>query len=391
MGLTAADAFHRAFPGKTVLVTGHTGFKGAWLSLWLAELKANVVGLSLAPEGRPNLYEQLGLGSLVESRIGDVRDAAFVQKTISETKPQIVFHLAAQSLVRRSYRDPAGTFETNVLGTANILEAVRRNGRVRVCQIVTSDKCYLNDGTSRAFKETDPLGGRDPYSASKACAEHVTAAYRESFPKAGTLPLSISSARAGNVIGGGDWAEDRILPDCIRALSQGRPVEVRNPKAVRPWQHVLEPLSGYLWLAARQLESPAEFAEAWNFGPPLDRTHSVRELVERTIRLWDGGTWIPSNAQDAPHEAPTLQLNSTKAGKRLGWNPVYDFEEALLESVKWYKSCGEKAGADVSDFSICQIRDYCARAASMRLPWTRDEAARPSRMACAPASKPGQL
>ncbi|MDE2490767.1 MAG: CDP-glucose 4,6-dehydratase, partial [Elusimicrobia bacterium] len=268
-GLEVTDAFGGAFRGRRVLVTGHTGFKGSWLSLWLAELGAEVSGYALAPDESQALFGRLGLERRTDSRLGDVRDAALLEKTLRETRPEIVFHLAAQPLVRASYAAPAETFAVNVQGTANVLDSVRRTETARAVVVVTTDKVYENREDGRAYREDDRLGGRDPYSASKAAAEIVAASYRASFFSAPGA-ASIATARAGNVIGGGDDAADRLLPDCVRALTAGRDVVVRNPASVRPWQHVLEPLSGYLRLAERQLAEPARFASAWNFGPSLD-------------------------------------------------------------------------------------------------------------------------
>ncbi|MFA5138742.1 MAG: CDP-glucose 4,6-dehydratase [Elusimicrobiota bacterium] len=325
-----------AFSGKTVLVTGHTGFKGSWLSLWLLRLGAEVVGYSLAPDTEPSLFSQLGLSGLMESRIGDVRDSKSLNAAFLSAKPEFVFHLAAQALVRRSYEDPVNTFTTNVEGTARVLEAVRKTDSVRVCQIITSDKCYENRESPRPYREDDPLGGHDPYSASKACAEIAVSSWRRSFFRKGDV--SVSSCRAGNVIGGGDWAEDRIVPDCIRSLMAGRDIPVRRPRSIRPWQFVLEPLSGYLMLAAAQRREPAKFAGAWNFGPQEDKALTAAELVDRVIRRWGEGRWVAAEDPSAPHEAGLLRLDSGKARDILGWKPTYGVEQAVDETVSWYRS-----------------------------------------------------
>lgn len=359
--------FGNAFAGRNVLVTGHTGFKGAWLSLWLKELGANVVGYALSPNNEPCLYSQLDLEKLIDSRIGDVRDAALLEKTVQETRPEIVFHLAAQSLVRLSYEQPAETFATNVQGTANLLDAVRRTDSVRVCQVITTDKCYENLETDRAYREDDRLGGRDPYSASKACAEFVVSSYRNSFFP--TNAVSLSSARAGNVIGGGDWARDRLVPDCVRALAAGQPALVRNPRSVRPWQFVLEPLSGYLRLAALQLAEPARFAEAWNFGPEAGDTRTAAQIADLVVRAWGSGRWASPNVDSAaPHEAGQLRLDSGKARERLQWRPAYNVEKGLAQSVAWYRASRE-TGFDACAFSRRQILEYSDAAHAAGITW----------------------
>ena len=355
--------FGGAFSGRTVLVTGHTGFKGAWLSLWLRELGANVVGYALAPNTKPSLFEQLGLAKLVDSRLGDVRDAALLEKILRETRPEIVFHLAAQPLVRLSYEQPAETFATNVSGTANLLDAVRHADSVRAVTVITTDKCYENRETDQAYREDDRLGGRDPYSASKACAELVVSSYRASFFSAGAAKrhrASVSTARAGNVIGGGDWATDRLIPDCLRALAAGKPISVRNPKSVRPWQHVLEPLSGYLRLAALQLAEPEKYAEAWNFGPSEGDARTAADVADLVVRAWGSGCWSsPAADGPQPHEAGLLRLDSTKARERLSWRPVYGVDEAVAKTVAWHRAAAQP-GFDALAFTRAQLADYTA-------------------------------
>lgn len=334
------------FSGRHVLVTGHTGFKGGWLTLWLRELGAEVHGFSLNPEAG-GLFEEARIGDLLASQcFGDVRDRATLTDYVRTTRPEIVFHLAAQALVLESYREPATTWETNVQGTINLMEAVRETRGVRVCQVVTSDKCYENAGRVCAFRETDPMGGHDPYSSSKGAAELAVAAWRQSFfpPQRITEHgVSLSSVRAGNVIGGGDWAKDRIIPDCVRALAAGKPVLVRNPGAVRPWQHVLEPLSGYLALAARQWQEPAAFADGFNFGPLPSGNMTVGQVADLAVGAWGGGTWEhratagESVTKSQLHEASFLKLDITKASTLLDWQPVYKPAEAVAETITWYR------------------------------------------------------
>jgi CDP-glucose 4,6-dehydratase len=366
-------AFGGAFAGKTVLATGHTGFKGAWLCLWLKELGARVVGLSLPPAAKPNLFERTGLASLMESHFADLREPGPVARLLRQSRPQIVFHLAAQALVRSSYEDPAGTFSTNVLGTVNLLDAVRAAPSVRVCQVITSDKCYENRETDHAYNESDRLGGHDPYSASKACAELVVSSYRDSFFPPAQIKrhrVSLSSARAGNVIGGGDWAKDRLIPDCVRCLRAGQPILVRNPGSVRPWQHVLEPLGGYLRLAALQLKDPARYAQAWNFGPS-SRTAKVADVVDLAIGHWGGGkrSSPAASRRGAPHEARLLRLDCGKARRLLGWRPVYSLEQGIAETIRWYRGFYLERGFDPLSFTRGQIRDYVAAAQGQKWLW----------------------
>jgi CDP-glucose 4,6-dehydratase len=363
--------------GRRVLVTGHTGFKGAWLSLWLESLGASVAGLSLAPPSSPSLHELVGAPS---SPPVDVRDFEAVAAAVSSASPSVVFHLAAQPLVRRSYAGPAETFAVNVQGTAHVLDAARRAGGVEAIVVVTSDKCYEPvEGSDWGHRETDRLGGRDPYSASKAAAEIVCAAYRSSFE----LPLA--TARAGNVIGGGDWGADRLLPDVMRAALEGTPVELRSPGAVRPWQHVLNPLSGYLLLAERLAartpsasDGPAAVgapaaagatgaasgapsaAGAWNFGPSADEALPVRALVARIASLWGREIAVTSQPGDHPRETATLRLDSTRARVRLGWQPAWDLDEGLRAIVDWYRAY--ERGADLREVTLAQIAAYQAAA-----------------------------
>jgi CDP-glucose 4,6-dehydratase len=344
--------------GRRVLLTGHTGFKGAWLSLWLQALGAQVSGLAPGPPTRPSLYELAGLAAGMElERDCDVRDAEAVRGALREARPEVVLHLAAQPMVRRSLRDPALTYAVNVLGTVNVLEAVRLEPRdVRAVVVVTSDKCYENPGDrSRRFVEGDPLGGSDPYSSSKACAELVTASYRRSFfstDDSSPPGPRIASARAGNVIGGGDWGEDRLIGDIVRAVGAGETVKVRNPDAVRPWQHVLNPLSGYLLLAQELCGSPPA-AQAWNFGPRDGDARTVGWIVERLEALWGGALRWELDGAENPPEASHLALDSSKAERELGWRAEWDLGEALQRIVQWHEA--ERRGEDIRATSLAQI------------------------------------
>jgi len=325
------NGFGGVYRGRRVLVTGHTGFKGSWLTLWLKALGAEVTGLALDPDTAPAHWDLLGLD--IDDRRGDIGDAASVARLMQERAPEVVFHLAAQPLVRRSYRDPLLTWSTNVMGTANVLEACRHCPSVRAVVVVTTDKCYENREWEWGYRENDRLGGRDPYSASKAAVELVASSYRAAFfASAGPL---VATARAGNVIGGGDWSEDRLVPDAVRALAAARVLEVRSPGATRPWQHVLEPLSGYLALAQRLLEGRREFAEAWNFGPGAEGNLTVCELLTAFQAKWPALEWR-ATAGDEPHEGRLLQLESTKAQRRLAWRPVWTIREAVAATAEWY-------------------------------------------------------
>jgi len=347
---------------RRVLLTGHTGFKGAWLSLWLQSMDAQLTGLAPGPPTSPSLYELAAVGAAMSERALDVRDAPAVQGALREAQPEIVLHLAAQPLVRRSLRDPLGTYEINVMGTANVLEAVRRLGdTVRAVVIVTSDKCYANTAQANLprvaprFVETDPLGGGDPYSSSKACAELVAGAYRQAFFAAAEGSPRVATARAGNVIGGGDWGEDRLIPDIVRAVQHGEPLRVRNPRAVRPWQHVLNPLGGYLLLAERLFRSSG-LARAWNFGPPPRDARPVEWIVGRIAELWDDAfTWVPETGEQPP-EASYLALDSSAAEAELGWRPSWPLERALESIVAWHRALDR--GQDARSLCCEQIERF---------------------------------
>jgi CDP-glucose 4,6-dehydratase len=349
--------------GRRVFVTGHTGFKGAWLVAMLRHLGAEARGYALIPDTSPNLFDVAGIANMCDHRIGDVRDAENLAAAILDFKPEIVIHMAAQSLVRRSYRDPLETVQVNVLGTANLLEACRAADSIRAVVNVTTDKCYENRNQSEGYRETDPLGGKDLYSASKACSEIITGAYRESF-FTGTgedgIGPALASARAGNVIGGGDWCEDRIIPDAVRAFSAGKPLIIRNAVAVRPWQHVLEPVSGYLLLAERLAEQGAAYAKGWNFGPESSEVFSVAQVVEEFASHWPGpAEWEAKTPPEDPHEAQILVLDSTLAGKELGWRARLDFKDALRLTSEWYAV--HHTGADTAVLAGLlerQVADY---------------------------------
>jgi len=325
---------------RSVLLTGHTGFKGGWLAVWLATLGARVHGYALAPPTEPNLFEVAQVANVLASDTrADLADLEALTATLERYRPEVVFHLAAQPLVGQGYRDPLGTLATNVMGTANLLEAVRGADSVRAVVVVASDKVYQNSESGHAFREGDPLGGQDPYSASKASAEIVVTSYRSSFFGDGRHPARIASARAGNVIGGGDWAADRLVPDCMRAFAAGEPIHLRHPDAVRPWQHVLAPLSGYLALAARLLGDEAErFAGGWNFGPDAHDDATVEDIAQRIATLWGGAARLERDADPGWREAGLLRLDSGKARSELGWAPQWSLQQALERTVEWYQA-----------------------------------------------------
>jgi len=346
---------------RRVLLTGHTGFKGAWLTLWLQVLGARVSGFADGIPTTPSLYERARVSAGVGEVRADIRDRAAVLEAFARAEPEVVFHMAAQAFVRRSFADPQTTYETNVMGTVNVLEAVRATPSVRVVVNVTSDKCYANDPVRahRPFVEGDPLGGHDPYSSSKACAELVGDAYRSSFLASGD-GARVASARAGNVIGGGDWGEDRLIPDVMRGALEGEPIPVRNPEAVRPWQHVLNPLSGYLRLAEALHETP-DMQGGWNFGPGHDDARTVRWIADRVTQLWPGDLRWEIDPGPHPREAHYLALDSAKARERLGWSPTWDLESSLDGVVSWYRALRE--GEDMREVTLAQIHAFTAAGA----------------------------
>jgi len=362
VGPGALEAMVDFWGGKRVLVTGHTGFKGAWLSLWLLERGARVTGVALSPETEPSLFAQLGLAERLEHYELDIRDGAALRRVVQDAAPDVVFHLAAQALVLRSYREPARTWETNVMGTLNVLEALRGLEGPVAAVMVTTDKVYENKEWEFAYRETDPLGGHDPYSASKAAMEILVSSWRRSFLAPEGRNIRVATARAGNVIGGGDWAENRILPDIARALSAGEAVRVRNPYAVRPWQHVLEPLSGYMLLAERMHESgDVTYQDAFNFGPAAGDERTVREVVEEALRHWSG-RWEDASTPEAPHEAGRLALAADRACQRLGWKPRWKFATAIAETIGWYRAALEAPSADIATLTRDCLRRYEAAA-----------------------------
>lgn len=386
-------SFADIYRGKRIFLTGHTGFKGAWLSEWLLSLGAEVTGFALPPPTSPSLFGQLGLASRLRHIEGDVRDLSAVRAALAIARPDFVFHLAAQPLVRLSYDQPVETYATNIMGTVNVLEAVRLAAQPCVVVAITTDKCYDNKEWVHSYREEDPMGGYDPYSSSKGAAELVISSYRRSYFSAPDSPISLASARAGNVIGGGDWALDRIVPDCIRALTAGETIPVRNKIATRPWQHVLEPLSGYLWLgaalaAAKRLgdESihpfhfPAStYRSAFNFGPALASNKTVAELVQEILKHWPG-RWEDKSDPKAVHEAKLLNLATDKAHHFLGWAPAWPFAETIAKTVAWYR---EAAGFDadrevgapgVHALTIGQIEAYTAAARAAGVSWAAESA-----------------
>lgn len=355
--------FADLYCGKRVLLTGHTGFKGSWLALWLHELGAEVTGVALSPESQPNHWDLLKLP--IDDRRLDIRDTNALAGIVRETQPEIVFHLAAQPLVRRSYRDPLETWSTNVMGTVNVLEACRQTQSVRAIVAITTDKCYENNEWPWGYRENDRLGGHDPYSASKAGAELVAASYRTAFFNADAAPL-LATARAGNVIGGGDWSEDRLIPDLIRALEKNQSLEIRSPQATRPWQHVLESLSGYLLLGQKLLMGGQALAEAWNFGPELEGNRTVADVLGKLNQHWPNLCWHVTE-KPQPHEATLLYLDSAKARSQLHWQPVWRINATLSNTADWYRAWLESGQIT----SRQQLADYVATAAQANLEWAK--------------------
>ncbi len=344
---------------KKVLITGHTGFKGSWLSLCLQHFGAEVIGISLDPPTNPSLYEKANVSKGMTSLRQDIRDLEAVKNIFQLYKPEIVFHMAAQALVRYSYLNPVETYETNVMGTMNILESIRSINTVRAAVMVTSDKCYKNEEKDRGYSEDEPMGGHDPYSSSKGATELLISSYRNSYYSVDNYDehkTAIASVRAGNVIGGGDWAKDRLIPDIIKAFQNREEVKIRNPNAIRPWQHVLEPLSGYMQLAELLSISGTKYAEAWNFGPLEQDAHSVKWVVKKITELWgNNASWIIDESEH-PHEANYLKLDCTKAFKRLNWKPKWNLDQALLKIVEWHKA--EQTNGKYKELCVHQINEY---------------------------------
>lgn len=362
------SCFNDVYRGRRVLVTGHTGFKGSWLTLWLHHLGAKVAGLSNGVPSMPSNFELLGLEQITKHYEGDVRDKSFLEKAIDDFKPDIIFHLAAQALVRQSYADPVATFETNIMGMVNILECVRTRPWISASVLITSDKAYRNVEWCWGYRENDQLGGYDPYSGSKSCADLIAQSYFHSFLH--QTPTKIAITRAGNVIGGGDWAEDRIVPDCIRAWSKGESVMVRSPQATRPWQHVLEPLSGYLWLGTKLLQNADGLnGESFNFGPDANVDQTVAELLDAMALRWPSATWeIPPGFEDSGHEAQLLKLSCDKALFYLNWQAAMQFSETVAFTIDWYRSW-YKNQKHMRSFTIDQIEEYCNMAKSRGAVW----------------------
>ncbi len=359
--MSLQTSFAGFYNGKKVFITGHTGFKGSWLCLWLRELGAEVTGYALNPPTYPSLFELGKIGKLVGSTIADVRDGESLAKAMREAKPDIVIHMAAQPLVRDSYKIPVETYAINVMGTVNLFEAVRATPEVKAVVNVTTDKCYDNKEWVWGYRENEPLGGYDPYSNSKACSELVTSAYRSSYfnPRDYALHgVAVASARAGNVIGGGDWATDRLIPDCVRAILKNESVVIRNPNAIRPWQHVLEPLSGYLLLAQRLFEDGPNYAEAWNFGPDEHDAKPVEWIVKKLCEKWGTSASYRIDTGKHPHEAHYLKLDCSKAKSTLGWRPKWSLEKALDSIIDWTKVYS--AYDDVAGVCLKQIKEYSA-------------------------------
>ena len=370
--------FANTFQDRTVLVTGHTGFKGSWLSLWLTELGANVIGYSLPdPPTQPSNFELMDFGRRLVDIRGDIRDLDHLTETVATYQPSLVFHLAAQPIVLRSFEQPRLTFETNALGTVNALEAIRASTAVRALVSITTDKVYENEEWLWGYRENDRLGGYDPYSASKAMAELAIASYRHSFfssrdgqdSQPATKPPAVASVRAGNVIGGGDFADYRLVPDCMRALMAAEPILIRNPNSIRPWQHVLEPLSGYLWLAVKLLQEGQTYAQAWNFGPLEQQGVTTQYLAEKLVHYWGSGSWESTQPTNAKAETGYLRLSWEKAASAFQWRPVYTLDEALAEITVWFQAY--QGGADIYEVSREHIATYTQRAADLKLAWTR--------------------
>lgn len=358
--------FKNLYKEKKVFLTGHTGFKGAWLTLWLKELGADVKGYSLKPNTNPSIFNILQLEKDITNVFGDIRDSDKLEKEMIEFEPDIVFHLAAQPLVRLSYTEPKMTYETNVMGTLNVYEAARKCSSVKAIVSITTDKCYENKEWTYGYREIDPMGGYDPYSSSKGCAELLSSSYRNSFFN--ELGIGLATARAGNVIGGGDWADDRLIPDLVRAVSEDRHLIIRNAIATRPWQYVLEPLSGYLWLGALLMNGRIEYSSGWNFGPYDSDVLSVEEILKLSIEAWGRGKYeVDKSSQH--HEAKLLKLDISKARIELKWQPVYSINTTVNKTVEWYKNYYDNKEIDIKGYTINQIKDYVKEAENKSILW----------------------
>lgn len=365
-----SNLFKNVYKNRKIFITGNTGFKGSWLTTWLLDLGAEIAGYSLEPPTKPNMFEILSLHDQINYIKGDVRNRKNLENELKNYEPEIVFHLAAQPLVRKSYHEPVLTYETNIMGTINLFEAVKKCKSVDVVINVTSDKCYENKEETNGYKESDTLGGHDPYSSSKACSELITTAYRKSYFEKSSLDnnkIALASVRAGNVIGGGDWAQDRLIPDCIRSLSNDKIITIRNPQAIRPWQYVLESLSGYLWLASLMWRDPVSYNQAWNFGPKDPVTQDVEEVLKEIIKIWGSGKYQTHKDVKMP-ETKILQLNISKAKTGLKWKPVYELREALEKTVKWYWQYYNKE--DMNKLTSEEIQTYIRTARNQNLEWT---------------------
>jgi len=338
---------------KRVFVTGHTGFKGSWLSLWLSSIGALVKGYSLNPNTFPSLFDEAEIDTVVDSKIGDIRNLKALKECMVDFNPDILIHMAAQPLVMYSYESPVETYETNVMGTVNVLESARLCKKLKAIINITTDKCYENDGRSYGYREYDPMGGYDPYSSSKGCAELVASAYRRSFLQ--EQGVGLASVRAGNVIGGGDWADDRLIPDILRSFEENESVVIRNPKATRPWQHVLEPLSGYLILAQKMYNNPNKYAEGWNFGPNKEDVKSVDWILDKMIAKWPGSSW-KLDVNSNPHEADFLKLDISKAKSKLGWSPIWELSQTLEKIINWHQAWFNKE--DMQAICLAEIEEY---------------------------------
>lgn len=361
------NMFNGSYRGKRVLITGHTGFKGSWLSIWLEKLGAEVIGYSQEPSTKPSMFEICQIDSIITSIIGDIRDLDKLKLVFEKYKPEIVFHLAAQPLVRYSYKNPHETYETNIMGTINVLEAAKCTDGVQAVVVITTDKCYENKEWSYGYRENDVIGGHDPYSSSKGCVEIIVAAYRKSFYT--DKGIALASVRAGNVIGGGDWAEDRLMPDFIRASIKENPIIIRNPLATRPWQHVLEPLSGYLLLGTLMIQDKAKYSDAWNFGPKDTDVLKVEEVLKIAIETWGKGK-IELDIGSNPHEASLLKLDINKAKAFLKWHPLYDVNKAIEKTIHWYKMFYDNTNEDMNKYTLMQIEEYENEAKSQKIIWS---------------------